>query len=310
MIKILIGGSPCTYWSIAQKERETEATGQGWELFKNYLTAKEKFQPDFFLYENNHSISKAIKNQITKCLGVENQTINSALVSAQERKREYWYNSEEKNQPEDLKITLQSVITSGIAEREKSHCLDASYFKGGNIKSYFVKHRRTQIFETESNGKNSFEVKNGIVTIEGKEYKTNLQDGVYWPRNMSEIEAARLQTMPDNYCKSVNKTAAIKCFGNGWTANVIIFILQQILKDVSLDEDIVVLSMYDGIATGRYCLEKLGFKNVKYYAYEIEETAIRVALDNYPDIIEMGDAFQVREENWYLPEMKKGGANE
>lgn len=50
MIKILIGGSPCTYWSVAQKKgREVEAEGLGWELFRNYLIAKEKFKPDFFL---------------------------------------------------------------------------------------------------------------------------------------------------------------------------------------------------------------------------------------------------------------------
>lgn len=49
MIKILIGGSPCTYWSVAQKKgREVEAEGLGWELFRNYLIAKEKFKPDFF----------------------------------------------------------------------------------------------------------------------------------------------------------------------------------------------------------------------------------------------------------------------
>lgn len=40
MIKFLIGGSPCTFWSIAQKNgRETKAEGLGWELFKNYLIA-------------------------------------------------------------------------------------------------------------------------------------------------------------------------------------------------------------------------------------------------------------------------------
>ena len=65
MIKLLIGGSPCTFWSIAQKNnRETKAMGLGWELFKNYLVAKEKFKPDFFLYENNKSAAKAIKDQI------------------------------------------------------------------------------------------------------------------------------------------------------------------------------------------------------------------------------------------------------
>ena len=64
-LRLLIGGSPCTYWSIAQKNnRETEAEGLGWELFKNYLIAKEKFNPDLFLYENNKSASQAIKDQI------------------------------------------------------------------------------------------------------------------------------------------------------------------------------------------------------------------------------------------------------
>ena len=50
-IKLLIGGSPCTYWSIAQSpdQREVVAEGIGWDMFKNYLIAKEKFKPDVFL---------------------------------------------------------------------------------------------------------------------------------------------------------------------------------------------------------------------------------------------------------------------
>ena len=67
MVKLLIGGSPCTHWSIAQtKNRETEPSGIGWELFENYLIALEKFKPDYFLYENNKSMSKAIRDEITK----------------------------------------------------------------------------------------------------------------------------------------------------------------------------------------------------------------------------------------------------
>lgn len=39
MKKLLIGGSPCTYWSVAQKKnREVEAEGLGWELFKMALS--------------------------------------------------------------------------------------------------------------------------------------------------------------------------------------------------------------------------------------------------------------------------------
>lgn len=90
-MKILIGGSPCTHWSIAQtKNRETEASGIGWELFLNYRIARDKYQPDFFLYENNKSMSPAIRAQITAELGVEPVLINSAMVSAQNRQRLYW----------------------------------------------------------------------------------------------------------------------------------------------------------------------------------------------------------------------------
>lgn len=89
-MKLLIGGSPCTHWSIAQtKNRETEASGIGWELFLNYRIARDKYQPDYFLYENNKSMSPAIRAQITAELGVEPVLINSALVSAQNRQRLY-----------------------------------------------------------------------------------------------------------------------------------------------------------------------------------------------------------------------------
>lgn len=68
-MKLLIGGSPCTHWSIAQtKNRETEASGIGWELFLNYRIARDKYQPDFFLYENNKSMAPAIKRRSAKSL--------------------------------------------------------------------------------------------------------------------------------------------------------------------------------------------------------------------------------------------------
>ena len=125
-------------------------------------------------------------------------------------------------------------------------------------------------------------------------------DGEYYIRKLTPIECERLQTMPDNYTACVSNTQRYKALGNGWTAEVIIHILQGALKDVPKDEEIVVLSMYDGIGTGRYCLDKLGFTNVKYYAYEIDKYAKEIANKNYPDIIQMGDAFQVRNPDWTI----------
>lgn len=104
-LRLLIGGSPCTHWSIAQKNnRETKPEGLGWELFENYLIAKEKFKPDFFLYENNKSAAQPIKDQISHELNTELQYINSALVSAQNRQRFYAHNIPGVDQPEDRGI--------------------------------------------------------------------------------------------------------------------------------------------------------------------------------------------------------------
>lgn len=117
MIKLLIGGSPCTYWSVAQKKgREVEAKGLGWELFKNYLIAKEKFNPDFFLYENNKSAAQPIKDQISRELGVDLMHINSALVSAQNRQRFYAFNWNV-DQPTDRGIMLKDILETATSEK-------------------------------------------------------------------------------------------------------------------------------------------------------------------------------------------------
>ena len=136
-MKILIGGSPCTHWSIAQtKNRETEASGIGWELFLNYRIARDKYQPDFFLYENNKSMSPVIRAQITAELGVEPVLINSALVSAQNRQRLYWagkrnqdgtYSQVAVEQPVDRGILLRDILETGFPLREKGYALQAGH---------------------------------------------------------------------------------------------------------------------------------------------------------------------------------------
>lgn len=427
MIKLLIGGSPCTYWSIAQKNnRETEPSGMGWELFENYLIAKEKFKPDFFLYENNKSAAQAIKDEIKKRLEVWDGTlfmqdsgaryieINSALVSAQNRQRFYVHNCGEVGQPADRGILLKDILKTGQGWTDKSYAMTASY--GGAVAwNTLERHQRTMVaepirvgdmgsksqgmriydingksvclnanggglgaktglyacpFEVEelaedyyhgdkntnlfgkiiskntsnNNGQPAqcvrvyntanksicldgdgrkyiidsctnnvekvkginnkivpvYEVRNGQITIKGKQYPIKLKDGFYIIRKLTVTECCRLQTMPDNYCRAVSASQAYKGLGNGWTAEVIIHILSHALKDIPKDEKIVVLSMYDGIGTGRYCLDKMGFTNVKYYAYEIDKFAMQVAMSNYPDIVQCGDAFQVRQPDWKL----------
>lgn len=124
---VVMGGSPCTFWSIANANREIDKRGKGWQLFMRFIEAVRQIRPAFFLYENVASMPNIIKNCISKEFGCEPILINSALVSAQNRKRLYWTNIKGITQPADKGIVLKDILDSGMPYQEKSHCLTASY---------------------------------------------------------------------------------------------------------------------------------------------------------------------------------------
>lgn len=184
-MKMLIGGSPCTHWSIAQtKNRETEASGIGWELFLNYRIARDKYQPDFFLYENNKSMSPAIRAQITAELGVEPVLINSALVSAQNRQRLYWagkrnqdgtYSQVAVEQPVDRGILLRDILESGVCWKEKGYAL-LSTTGGTTVGGTVTGHQRNGAAEPVRNG----EIESAAAETRfdtSKQYKVYSPDG-------------------------------------------------------------------------------------------------------------------------------------
>lgn len=350
-MKLLIGGSPCTHWSIAQtKNRETEASGIGWELFLNYRIARDKYKPDFFLYENNKSMSPAIRAQITAELGVEPVLINSALVSAQNRQRLYWagkrnqdgtYSQVAVEQPEDRGILLRDILESGVCWREKAYTLKANYFKssvtaamdGGHFPSPMaaepvrigtiqkdnmiavpvrvgaMPNKDGEVGTSQSNlvieaadGKQMpvYEVRGGRITIKGKTYPIKLADGFYIIRKLTVTECKRLQTVPEEYVFPVSNSQAYKMLGNGWTVDVIAHIMSHF--DGLTKEPVEVLSMYDGMSCGHIALDKLGVQPwlLRYYATEIDKYAIQTTQHNFPDTVQLGDAFQVRNDDWRL----------
>ena len=152
----LIGGSPCTYWSIAQtKNRETVASGMGWELFSQYVRALHEAKPRFFLYENNKSMSAAIRASITETFGFEPILINSALVSAQNRQRLYWcgirqedgtYKKADIQQPTDRGILLKDILETGVTWQEKAYKY-TTRCQGAIIENTLEKHQHTMVAE-------------------------------------------------------------------------------------------------------------------------------------------------------------------
>ena len=141
---LLLGGSPCTYWSIAKKGRETTSDGMGFRLFMEYVRALKESKCRYFLYENNYSIHQNIKDEISKHLGVQPIMINSALLSAQNRKRCYWTNIPNVTQPDDLGIMLADVLENGISWQDKSYCMTSTY-NGAVLYNTLERKQRTMV---------------------------------------------------------------------------------------------------------------------------------------------------------------------
>lgn len=245
---LLLGGSPCTYWSIAKAGRETTPDGIGGKLFMEYVRVLRESGCKYFLYENNNSIHQNIKNFISEQLGVQPIMINSALVSAQQRKRCYWTNIPGVCQPKDKGILLKDILESGVAWQDKSYCMTAGY-NGAIFGNTLQRNQRSMIAEpvgvaqptrigqygNGGQGQRIYSVRGKSVTLsvngggQGAKtglYKIDLPDGDYIIRKLTPVEAERLQTLPDNYTEGISKTQRYKCIGNGWTVDVIAHIFK------------------------------------------------------------------------------------
>lgn len=143
-IDLIIGGSPCQDLSVAKQNREG-LSGKQSGLFWKFVEALETIKPRFFLLENVASMSKENKDIISKALGVEPILINSALVSAQQRKRLYWCNWQV-SQPEDKGILLKDILESGETWSRKSLCLTANY-NGAHFPHDFPRKQRQMVAE-------------------------------------------------------------------------------------------------------------------------------------------------------------------
>ena len=251
---LLIGGSPCTYWSIAQKadRRETENSGLGWDLFSQYIRALKEGEIPYFLYENNYSMDDGIRAEITKAFNevmedrkknfpehtaqykaacnyskIEPIHINSSLVSAQSRDRLYWTNIPNFVMPKNAGITLQSILEFGHADRNKALCLARRYagFQGTEsyqCRRYFGKSFGQAVFASkEARDQVYNEWKANPYFDKGKLVEKDPHKRRI--RQLTVTECERLQTLPDGYTQGagVSDAMCIEAIGNGWTCDII-----------------------------------------------------------------------------------------
>ena len=220
-IDLLVGGSPCQDLSSLRKDRQG-LDGEKSSLLFEALRLLDEIRPKYFLFENVGSMSKEDRKRFDQLLGVEGISINSNLVSAQNRNRIYWTNIPDVAIPKDRGILLKDIIEDGYVDRDKSNCIltkNAQHTTQG-LRRYLKKSLGGVVYHDLEFAKYN------------KEYKLHLTDvrleseTVELFRLFTVKELERLQTLPEGYVGGVlKKTPAIKSIGNSFTLEVIKHIL-------------------------------------------------------------------------------------
>lgn len=273
IIEILVAGFPCQSFSVAGN-RKGFGDDRG-QLFFEMLRILKEVKPKLFILENVASMKKTDKEAITKELwDIEPVMINSALVTAQQRKRLYWigklvnskYQQVKIDQPEDQEIYLKDIIEDGFVDRDKSHAIISSIGRTTD-REYFKKNQGQLVFDKPScivgrriNPKTnkrddynkeikitqSLEVGAGnksrcLSTVEKDCLISSKEVGRYKDyikkdyRKLTIAECEKLQGFPKGYCSVVSKTQAYKALGNSFTIPVI----RHILKQLNFDKPVI-----------------------------------------------------------------------
>jgi DNA (cytosine-5)-methyltransferase 3A len=255
-IDLLMGGSPCQGFSYA-------GTGLNFEdprsaLFFDFVDILQSgIAPGWWLLENVKMKKEWVEIINHYLKGVQPTEINSALVSAQNRKRLYWTNIPDRGLPSDKGILLKDILFKDVLDislsnvyggwkevyprvhqSDKSPTIRTSA-GGGHIPSLLLSDKALEYMNRKTrNGRthwdfahysNASHTKSRAVVAnfyKGVPYNVLKQNDL--ARKFHPIECERLQTLPDNYTEGVSNTQRYKMIGNGWTVDVIVHILKGI----------------------------------------------------------------------------------
>jgi len=255
-IDLLIGGSPCTGFSIAGKQLNFADDRS--RLFFEFVRLLNEIKPKYFLLENV-KMKQEYQDVISRFLGVQPIEINSAKLSAQNRRRLYWTNIPNIKQPEDMGLTLKDIIQDGMAGekrvlktvRNKRHLrglerkgltATATMYKGaGNNGTTIIPVQGCiQVGEADLKGHDllkrvySIEGKGLTVTANsGGNQEPKISEDLETWRKLTPLEVERLQTVPDEYTlvpfgkRMMSTSRRYQLLGNGFTVKVISHILKN-----------------------------------------------------------------------------------
>lgn len=250
-IDLLIGGSPCQGFSRNGKGMNfDDPRSKLFFKFKEVLDTLKEENPDLLFILENVQMKKEWEEVITEMLGVKPLKINSKVLTAQNRPRTYWVNFDVP-EPEDAGVNLISVIDRNIDvskyirkegllidKKISKDCINIVDVVNGEVR---VKQATNQgyIIAEEGDGVNlSFPkskhrrgrvIKRKSPTLDCNCDVCVYHDGIIRKLSIGELE--QLQTLPRGYteCEGVSEGDRKKAIGNGWTADVIVYIMKNML---------------------------------------------------------------------------------
>ena len=265
-IDLLIGGSPCQWFSNAGKGLNFEDPRS--KLFFEFVRILKEAHPRYFLLENVPMKEERIKIINQHLGGIQPMVINSSLVSAQSRERLYRVGKRVGDRykmiyiplPEDKKLTLKDILQDKVEEsyyinQEKVQNTDtkqANFLKkillnihpsgkGMNGNVYNPEHKSPTLTTNKGEWIKIIQLPRGnniwgiiadkTPTLSANLWQhNNLLQEWYRVRRLTPIECERLQTLPDNYTEWVSNTQRYKMLGNGWTVDVIAHIFREMFR--------------------------------------------------------------------------------
>lgn len=222
-IDILIGGSPCQNFSVANI-KQLGLEGDKSRLFYEYLRLKEEINPKYFLLENV-KMSKKNEEILNDYIKVDGIHIDSRLVSFQTRSRIYWTNIPNVIQPEDRNIGFQDYKDTDI-----TRCDEA------------MVHKTPSRFRMWNDGLGKVDIKSCtnvtnkdkvgcLLRKQDRSPNSGLIAYKDFCRFLTRRELEMAQTIPIGFLDDLSFNQVQDVTGDGWTIDVIAHILSFIPKE-------------------------------------------------------------------------------
>lgn len=252
-IDLLIGGSPCQGFSFAGKQLNFEDPRS--KLFFEFVRLVKECKPKYFFLENV-VMKKEFQDVISSYLGVQPIFLNSATVSAQNRKRLYWTNITGYTEPKDKGVTLEKIEGAGDYNLKGYDHLTIKFDKPGfpagskrldfiNSKLYETKKGNLTVLAADIEGDTPSGVSRQIdrvYCVKGKgpcltkfDNRIKITDPVSREIRYLSMEGyERMQTVDPGYTAGVPERKRREMLGNGWTVDAVCEFFKHIPKDLDL----------------------------------------------------------------------------